>query len=273
MPGEGSEIERRNVRIDPAQAIDASQVTKPIQLLAAWLIGLIALNGSFLGAAATIREPTWITELLAIAAVVNVPLFLACLFLLQTKFRPEIQEDAYYFRHLERKYSAQSKKETVIDTVTQRAVAQASPPSPELISRHSARPSRYLSVNDLLPNFQEIIRKLEDVGIRPSDTFGSTSTDSDIPTKLVVSIGVKTPTTFARRILDIMKDLGMDGVGVGDEEADADRIYVGAYAYENNNFLPVKSSDYDKLVNDQTTDRTFFRLLRKYEHADGSDDA
>jgi len=81
------------------------RITKPIQLLAAWLAGLAVVNGSFLAGAATIHAPAWIPAVLVIAAVLNVPLFLASLFLLQTRFRPEMQEDSYYSKYLERTYS------------------------------------------------------------------------------------------------------------------------------------------------------------------------
>jgi hypothetical protein len=85
------------------QKIEAHKITKPIQLLAAWLIGLVVVNGSFLGAASAIESPTWVPTLLVIASVVNVPLFLVAIFLLQTKFRPEMQEDTYYSKYLESK--------------------------------------------------------------------------------------------------------------------------------------------------------------------------
>lgn len=80
-----------------------STVTKPIQLLAAWLIGLIAIDGSFLAAASVISRPDWAPAFLVIAAIWNVPLFLVCLFLLQTRFRPEMQEDSYYSKYLEKR--------------------------------------------------------------------------------------------------------------------------------------------------------------------------
>ncbi|WP_416268407.1 hypothetical protein SD235_13600 [Burkholderia cepacia] len=81
--------------------IDPPKITKPIQLLAAWLAGLIVINGSFLGAAAALKSPEWASAALVVASIVNVPVFLACLFLLQTKFRPEMQEDVYYSKYLE----------------------------------------------------------------------------------------------------------------------------------------------------------------------------
>jgi len=77
------------------------RITKPIQLLAAWLVGLVVIDGAFLTGAAMISEPAWVSGALVVASLVNVPLFLICLFLLQTKFRPEMQEDSYYAPYLE----------------------------------------------------------------------------------------------------------------------------------------------------------------------------
>ncbi len=82
------------------------KITKPIQLLGAWLVGLSIINGSFLGAAASISHPDWAAGTLVIASIVNVPVFLFSIFLLQTKFRPEMQEDSYYSEHLARRYSS-----------------------------------------------------------------------------------------------------------------------------------------------------------------------
>ncbi|MBH0087099.1 hypothetical protein I6E84_12830 [Psychrobacter sp. SCQQ22] len=84
------------------QRINPHQVTKPIQLLAAWLVGLILINGSFLGAAHLITTPDWVPGLLVFAAVINVPVFLGLIFFLQTKFRAELQEDTFYSKHLEK---------------------------------------------------------------------------------------------------------------------------------------------------------------------------
>jgi len=83
------------------QKIQAHKVTKPIQLLAAWLLGLIAIDGAFLTAANLLSTPKWASAALVIAAIVNVPVFLVCIFLLQTRFRPEMQEDSYYSKYLE----------------------------------------------------------------------------------------------------------------------------------------------------------------------------
>lgn len=86
--------------MDSKNRIDPSKINKPIQLLGAWLVGLILVNGSFLAAAVSLEQPIWVRGLLVIAAVINVPIFLFAIFLLQTKFRPEMQEDSYYHDYL-----------------------------------------------------------------------------------------------------------------------------------------------------------------------------
>ena len=97
------------------QRIRPERITKPIQLLAAWLTGLVLVNGGFLTAASYLEEPAWAAGLLVIAAIVNVPLFLVALFLLQTRFRPEMQEDTFYSQYLERKYSTPSEQAEPLD--------------------------------------------------------------------------------------------------------------------------------------------------------------
>jgi len=100
----GSPDENRNPSPPSRRAAGEIQphlITKPIQLLAAWLLGLVLLDSSFFTAAATMHTPAWAPGLLVIAAVGNVPLFAACLFALQTRYRPQMQEDAYYAQYLE----------------------------------------------------------------------------------------------------------------------------------------------------------------------------
>ncbi|HAS1098285.1 TPA: hypothetical protein I3789_004880, partial [Enterobacter cloacae] len=64
------------------QRIEPHKVTKPIQLLAAWMVGLVVTNSSFLIAASQMTDQSWEKGFLVVAAVINVPLFLFALFLL-----------------------------------------------------------------------------------------------------------------------------------------------------------------------------------------------
>lgn len=84
------------------------KITSPIQLLAAWFVALIVLDSAFLTAAGVVSAPTWLPAILVIAAISNVPLFLSCMFLLQTRFRPEMQSDDHYSEYLAQKEKAKS---------------------------------------------------------------------------------------------------------------------------------------------------------------------
>lgn len=82
--------------------IEPHKITKPFQLLAVWFAGLVLLVGFFLGAAVKVTNPSWLSALFGIAAVGMVPLFLIMVFLMQTKFRPQLQDDPYYADYLQR---------------------------------------------------------------------------------------------------------------------------------------------------------------------------
>jgi tetratricopeptide (TPR) repeat protein len=86
--------------------IAPEKITSPIQLLAAWFVALIVLDSAFLAAAGVVSSPTWLPTVLVIAAIVNVPLFLIGMFLLQTRFRPEMQSDEHYSEYLKQKDKA-----------------------------------------------------------------------------------------------------------------------------------------------------------------------
>jgi len=58
------------------QKIKPEKITKPIQLLAAWLVGLFSIDSCFLFAAANLETGSWESRALVIAAMVNVPVFL-----------------------------------------------------------------------------------------------------------------------------------------------------------------------------------------------------
>ncbi|MET3871544.1 tetratricopeptide (TPR) repeat protein [Puniceicoccus vermicola] len=87
---------------ETSTSITPHKINKPIQILGAWLAGLILIDTSFLTAAQFLDEPSWLSSLLVIASILNVPLFLFGLYQLQTKFRKELQDDEYYSKHLER---------------------------------------------------------------------------------------------------------------------------------------------------------------------------
>lgn len=76
--------------------IKPEKVTKPFQLLATWLAGLIILVSALLIASTKTYQTKWLNSFYAISAIAIIPIFLILIFLLQTKFRPQMQEDKYY---------------------------------------------------------------------------------------------------------------------------------------------------------------------------------
>lgn len=84
------------------QKIEAHKITKPIQLMAVWFIALLLIDSAFLTAAANISIPSLLAPALAISAIIFVPLFLGGVFLMQTVFRKELQDDQFYSEWLKR---------------------------------------------------------------------------------------------------------------------------------------------------------------------------
>lgn len=82
--------------------IDPHKITRPIQLLAVWFVGLVLLVGTFLAAASNVEQPEWLPALFGITAIVLVPVFIGLIFLMQTKFRQQLQDDPYYSEWLKR---------------------------------------------------------------------------------------------------------------------------------------------------------------------------
>lgn len=80
--------------------IESHKITKPIQLMALWFVTLLLIDSSLLTAAKFIKEPPWISPLLVISAICFVLLFVGGVFLMQTVFRKELQEDPFYSQWL-----------------------------------------------------------------------------------------------------------------------------------------------------------------------------
>lgn len=96
-------------------SIRPERVTKPFQLLATWLLGLIILEAELLTASSRVYEQKWLSALYGIDAIIIIPLFLWLIFLLQTKFRPEMQEDKYYSEWLSYRYNKELNKSIPLD--------------------------------------------------------------------------------------------------------------------------------------------------------------
>ncbi|MDD5289225.1 MAG: hypothetical protein PHY28_08970 [Dehalococcoidales bacterium] len=80
--------------------IEPHKITRPFQLLATWIAGLILLVGAFISAAVCITNPPWLRVTFGITAVAIVPLFIFLIFMMQTKYRAQLLGDSYYAEYL-----------------------------------------------------------------------------------------------------------------------------------------------------------------------------
>ena len=260
--------------------IDPTKVTKPIQLLAAWLVGLVVVDGSFLTAARLITNPDWISATLVIAAILNVPIFVSAIFLLQTRFRPEMQEDTYYSQYLREQRSIDAPEnlpkavsslrtdvfeansntleiikgvqsqvkeltaqvsvvakhagigESVIPRIDRLEEAFARSGETIDIAKRGAQWEKYrVGINDLLPDYQGIIRTLAENQILVSKTFG-TINDWEIPAIRGISFSDDVDIRHIQEIIQLLQSFQFDAISILNSKTLAGRITIGSYAYK-----------------------------------------
>ena len=216
--------------------INPEKLTKPIQLLAAWLVGLLSISSSFLIAATNI-ETAWQSGLLVIAAVVNVPLFLSAVFLLQTKFRPELQEDSYYSSYLSNKTNAVikvSKSEVQFHELTakieklEKLVTIESFKESGGSGSDTALSNVLVGVNTHLSDSEDIKSVLAKNSVLGVSRFGP----PEMPlTRRVMSISIYLPNDIQNKLIALCKEIEMDGYNFFDnaEEQTREDVLIGSY--------------------------------------------
>jgi hypothetical protein len=224
-------------------AIEPHKVTKPIQLLAAWLAGLVLTNGSFLGAAAVLTT-SWVSEALVVAAIANVPLFLVAVFVLQTRFRAELQEDVYYAEYLSKKTSLVYRVDKRTEQETRIAVLEKRVHSVEsgIIGKPESSVPRLgddtapswekwrIAINCLLPNYATVRSALSDHGIGIAATFGDR--DHKRPEPWTVALSHDLPAANKLALLKLLIPLGIERIALWQPFREADEnedVYVGSY--------------------------------------------
>lgn len=289
-----------------SERIEPHKVTKPIQLLAAWLAGLIVVDASFLSAAAMLKQPAWAPSLLVIAAVCNVPLFLVSLFLLQTRFRPEMQEDSYYSKYLEVRDTSRKPEGTASEIqILRAAVSESNTRTVEVIeqlqtqvieiarqiSGHAGKGSNAMEsiktaleaervslqerkreiewqayrvdVNDLLPNYRDVVSRLRKARIRISETFGSTSQRPRVPVHYLVTFGPHVSIEALRKILEISFKTGAAYLGYSPYDVSDGRLYVGSYLYESTPVLELDETNRRRILECPTIEDVISVIAQK----------
>ena len=213
--------------------LSPERITKPIQLLGAWLVGLLSIDGAFLTAATSMDLSSWQSRALTVAAIVNVPLFIGALFLLQTKFRPELQEDSYYSTYLNNRTNEVMrvpKSELVhdqlisrINSLEKRLKAAKSTENSSPLSKLSYG----VNVNLDAQIEEQIENKLHGLGVKTIRGFGD---KADKPENLVVAVAEHLPNDVVNQVLLMAKDVGIENYSYIEpfEEIEEDVLF-GAY--------------------------------------------
>jgi hypothetical protein len=215
--------------------IQPSTITKPMQMLAAWLVGLLAIDSTFLLAAT--RMPSGSAEATALiwAAILNVPLFIVALFLLQTRFRPELQEDLYYSTYISQKTNetlAVTRKANQTVSVTDRVekvegVLVATDPQGEKSQHLVLLSTLDIAVNRHLSDKDEIAKKLFNLEISSHTWFGSETPPKD----RVISFSSDLSKQTRDLVLMMASELGFKRYNVYDalEEDIVEDVLIGSY--------------------------------------------
>lgn len=248
------------------QKIQPHRITKPIQLLAAWLVGLILTDSIFLTATLSLESQSWERGALVVAAILNVPLFLGALFLLQTKFRPELQEDTYYHEYISKKSASVlkidkstaqenrlSEIERKISQITELRLWDGVPESSITENQELNWSNWQVSVNCLHPNYEKIKDSLHSVGIPIASTIGDKLTRA-IPGVWTISLSPIMPASHKLQILKTVLPFGFDGIELYQpipELGETEDVYIGGYGVGSYSKI---TPDLFKLIEDEAGD-------------------
>lgn len=219
----------QQITVTTVKSVDIrpASVTKPYQLLAAWLSGLILIDSIFIGAATYLGANTWLSAALVIASIINVPVFIGSVFLLQTRFRREMQDDDHYFRSTQNALGQEVEEHNGHTRVKPRK-------HDALIDESDGGILPYtIAINDHLPNFREVDSSLESLGMRPVSVFGK-SRGSQVPERWVISINEDMPKALIQKVLDALAPFqdSFDGFVLSEmdrEAGETEDVYIGAY--------------------------------------------
>lgn len=93
--------------------ISPEKITQPFQLLATWMIGLIFISGELIYASLQSKEILWQSVTYTISSILIILIFMRTIFVLQTKYRPEMQGGEHYQEIWRNKYGRDIQKQKI----------------------------------------------------------------------------------------------------------------------------------------------------------------
>lgn len=199
------------------------------------MVGLTVVNGTFLGAAIALGEGAWERAALTVAAIVNVYAFIGAIFLLQTKFRPELQDDPYYSKYISRK-DASVKSVNPVEVlerkldVLQREIQDATAGVHEPTSVLDWTKWK-VAINDHLPFAADLRLSLKERGIPVAAIFGKINGTHPIK-RHTIAISEEIDWSHVVQLLRVAAKFDFEGFSfwypVRDAGEDED-VYFGSY--------------------------------------------
>ncbi len=244
--------------------IEPHKVTKPIQLLAAWLAGLVLVNGTFLGAAMAFDNGSGERFYLTVAAIINVPLFLGAIFLLQTKFRPELQEDSYYSSYLDKKTQKVTEVNPIDDlrmtlNSLRRDVSALTVKSQALELEETVASDISVSLSEKAPDVVAFKKKLKRLNIGVIKMFDPEAAGNKTD-RFHVVLNPDLPFGIKVEMLKLAAEYGLDSYSYDrPDSVNTEDIYIGGFGYKVSHFLVTQ--DFTQLVKSNPTQHA----LRQYE--------
>ncbi|WP_441229256.1 hypothetical protein AB7828_02055 [Tardiphaga sp. 215_C5_N2_1] len=231
-------------------SIQPQNITKPFQLLAAWIVGLVLSEGIVLRAAVSMEPGSLERSLLVGAGVGFFPLFLVVWAFLQTKFRAELQDDMHYSDYISKK-SNSTVSLTRLDTVE--ALIESSLRSIEvrLDTLGSRTPSLNkpatvswaqwkVAINVKHPQYSAIRNALKSARIPLALVFGKST--SDVPAKWLIAIHENMPLENKFLLLRELSRFEFSGFQFWIPRPEIDEtedVYIGSYGIDE--FMPFSS--------------------------------
>jgi hypothetical protein len=279
--------------------IKPEKITKPIQLLAVWLIGLILMVSALLTAAGTINKPLWLPVFFSISEVSIIPLFLVLIFLLQTKFRPQMQEDEYYSKFLNSNTLELEEiptNEILIESMTNRIdekfielssitkeqitflqdaiieIRGKAPntknivPSKELknelktFDKFIRDTKTNVSVNLHLDKVDEIISTLIEKNIKIDSFFGKNDKQKK-PDVFLLAFGDNVDFETLKTTILSIKKYGLTHIK-NSAETIKNNLYIGSYGYKTTNIAILDDELFSKIANSNSTNEISTYILK-----------
>ncbi|MBW1297830.1 hypothetical protein [Aquimarina litoralis] len=247
--------------------IKPDKITKPIQLLAAWLLGLIILVGVLITAATLVKEPAWLPVFFSISAVLIIPVFLFLIFQLQTRYRPQMQEDQYYSEYLNQNTMTveseanEELKNSITKTINHKIKELAKLQDKQLIEINdrinslipkSDQPidnfpvsdkffktdKTFVNLNQNLEKLDKIEELLNYLNVFSINIFGN-NVEHKPPSIFLLSFGEEVDFDFLRVLIKELIPYGLIAIANISSNWRKNDIYIGSYAYRDKYKKPV----------------------------------